>query len=224
MKRLLITASVICLCAVAGFAQNSNSSTVDPSAAPSTRTRTMAPPKPSPTPRTVTKPATAQPTPSSSPKPSGNESPSQAGPTAGVLAAFERIIEGVRKADVDLATGGYWNSSALVLFNYDGSVTKGWKQMRENRETSYPDVKENRLEIRDRNIVMLGRDGALVTCLWTQSRVFRGEPDTASGRMTLVFKRFGATWKAVHLHTSPDKPEPSRIPPSERVPGSTPKF
>jgi len=219
MKKLLVAVLVGCFCTVAAFAQNSNSSTVDP---PPTCSRTIVPPKPSPTPRVVTKAATPQATPSASPKPSANESTSQAGPTAGVLAAFERITEGVRKADVDLATGGYWNSSALVLFNYDGSVTKGWKQMRENRETSYPDVKENRLEIRDRNIVMLGRDGAVVTCLWTQSRVFRGEPDTASGRMTLVFKRFGATWKAVHLHTSPDKPDPSRVPPSERVPGTTP--
>jgi ketosteroid isomerase-like protein len=216
MNKFFVAVSVVCFFAVAAFAQNSNSSTVDSSATP-TRTRTIAPPKPSPTPRIVTKPATTPATPSASPKPDANESTSQAGPAAGVLAAFERIIEGVRKADVDLATGGYWNSAALVLFNYDGSVTKGWKQMRENRETSYPDVKENRLEIRERNIVMLGRDGALVTCLWTQSRVFRGEPDTASGRMTLVFKRFGTAWKAVHLHTSPDKPDPSRIPPSEQT-------
>lgn len=220
MKRLFVVVSVLFVCAGAVFAQNSNSSTTDPNMSPTTRERTVAPPRPTPTPKTATKTATAQPTPSTAPRRSTANATEQVGPTAGVLAAFERIIEGVRRADVDLATGGYWNSSALVLFNYDGSVTKGWKQMRENRETSYPSVQDNRLEIRDRNIVMLGRDGAVVTCLWTQSRVFRGEPDSASGRMTLVFKRFGTTWKAVHLHTSPDKPDPARVPPSEQT---TPK-
>jgi ketosteroid isomerase-like protein len=57
----------------------------------------------------------------------------------------------------------------------------------------------------------------VVTCLWTQSQTFKGQPDTASGRMTLVFKRVGAEWKAVHLHTSPDKPEAARVPASEQT-------
>lgn len=221
MKRILIIVALVGCSAGVAAGQNSNSSDIQPEAIrPPQRERTVAPPKPSPTPKIVTKSPTTQATPAASPRSPRTETTTQTGPTAGVLAAFEQIIEGVRKADVDLATGGYWNSSALVLFNYDGSVTKGWKQMRENRATSYPDITDNRLDVRDRNIVMLGRDGALVTCLWTQSRVFRGQPDTASGRMTLVFKRFGTTWKAVHLHTSPDKPDPARIPPSEQ---STPR-
>jgi len=34
--------------------------------------------------------------------------------------------------------------------------------------------------------------------------------------MTLVFKRVGTEWKAVHLHTSPDNPDATRIPASEK--------
>ena len=65
---------------------------------------------------------------------------------------------------------------------------------------------------------MLGRDGALVTCLWTQSQTYRGTPETASGRMTLVFRRMGTgAWKAIHLHTSPDAPDPARLMPSEQT-------
>jgi ketosteroid isomerase-like protein len=135
-----------------------------------------------------------------------------------VQAAFNRIIDGIKKANVDLVTEGYWNSPTLMLFNYNGSVTKGWEQMRKNRESSYPDIKDVKLEIRDKSILMLGRDGAVVTCLWTQTQTYKGAPDTASGRMTLVFKRVGTTWKAVHLHTSPDRADASRVPASEQTP------
>jgi hypothetical protein len=66
--------------------------------------------------------------------------------------------------------------------------------------------------------MMLGRDGAVVTCQWTQSQSYKDMPETATGRMTLVFKRVGTVWKAVHLHTSPDKQDPSRVLPSEQTP------
>ena len=78
-----------------------------------------------------------------------------------------------------------------------------------------------KLDIRDLSITMLGRDGAVVSCLWTQSQTFKGTPETATGRMTLVFKRAGKDWKAIHLHTSPDRPDPSRVLPSEQVPAAT---
>ena len=65
-------------------------------------------------------------------------------------------------------------------------------------------------------VTMLGRDGAIVTCLWTQSQNYKGTPESVTGRMTLVFKRVGAAWKAIHLHSSPDNPNPAVIPPSEK--------
>ena len=116
---------------------------------------------------------------------------------------------------------GYWNSPQLVLFNYNDSVTKGWDQLKKNRESSFPQSKDVKLDIRDRHVTMLGRDGAVVSCVWTQSQIFNEKPDTASGRMTLVFKRVGLEWKAVHLHTSPDRPDPSRVPQSEQSPPET---
>jgi ketosteroid isomerase-like protein len=133
-----------------------------------------------------------------------------------VVAAFNALLDGIRKADVKAVSNVYWNSPRLTLFNNNGSVTKGWEQMRRNRESSYKDVKDVKLTCRDVSITMLGRDGAVATCLWTQSQTFRGEPETATGRMTLVFRRVGKDWKAIHLHTSPDRPEPSRIAPSEQ--------
>ena len=207
LKRFLVIASVVFLSAMSALAQNSNSSTT------TTRTRTVEP-KASPAPKSANTQGSSANANAQQPKTSSTAP----APSTGVLAAFDRIIEGIKRANVDMVTSGYWNSSALVLFNYNGSVTKGWDQMRKNREASYPDIKDVKLELRDRHVVMLGRDGAVVSCLWTQTQTYKGAPDTASGRMTLVFKRVGTEWKAVHLHTSPDKPDGSRVPASEQTP------
>jgi ketosteroid isomerase-like protein len=134
-----------------------------------------------------------------------------------VLASFNKLLAGIRKADLKSVTDVYWNSPRLNLFNYNGTVTKGWEQMRKNRESSYPEIKDVKLEVRDVNVTILGRDGALVTCLWTQSQNYKGTPETASGRMTLVFRRVGTAWKAIHLHSSPDQPNPAVIPASEQI-------
>jgi ketosteroid isomerase-like protein len=206
LKRFLVIVLVVFASAMLAFAQNSNSSTT------TTRTRTVEP-KPSPTPKSTGK---STGTGAASQRPKASSTP--VAPSTGVLAAFDKIIEGIRRSNVDMYTSGYWNSANLVLFNYNGTVTKGWDQLRKNRESSFPETKDVKLDIRDKHVQMLGRDGAVVTCLWIQSQTFKGQPDTASGRMTLVLKRVGADWKAVHLHTSPDKPDVSRVPASEQSP------
>jgi ketosteroid isomerase-like protein len=152
------------------------------------------------------------------PKISGSETPG----SQSVIAAFNALLNGIRHADAKAVANVYLNSPRLILFNNNGTVTRGWEQMRKNRESSYADVKDVKLEVRDVSITMLGRDGAVVTCLWTQSQTYKGTPETATGRMTLVFKRVGKDWKAIHLHTSADKPEPARVLPSEQVPATTP--
>jgi ketosteroid isomerase-like protein len=209
MKRFLVAASVLLACAIFVIAQNTNTNSS------SSRGRTVAP-KPTPTPRTVTKSADA--TASPSPTMGGGSTTSAVGPSTAVLAAFDKIVDGIRRANVNLYTSGYWNSPALILFNYNGTITRGWDQLKKNRESSFPQSKDVKLDIRDRHVTMLGRDGAVVMCLWTQTQTFNGQPDSASGRMTLVFKRVGTEWKAVHLHTSPDKPDPTRVPQSEQSP------
>ena len=208
MKRSIVAVSILLASIAFAIAQNTNSNSS------SSRGRTVAP-KPSPTPRTN---RSADPTASPSPTTGGGRTTPTVGPSAAVLSAFDKIVDGIRRSNVDLYTSGYWNSSALILFNYNGTVTKGWDQLKKNRESSFPQSKDVKLDIRDRHVTMLGRDGAVVTCLWTQTQTFNGTPDSASGRMTLVFKRVGTDWKAVHLHTSPDKPDPSRVPQSETSP------
>ena len=198
MVKILIVIVLACG-VVAG--QNTNSS------APTERQRTTtSPTNRSKPPATETQKAPpAQKPPSTTP--SGAE---------GVLAAFNSLLDGIRHADVNEVMNVYWNSTQLNLFNYNGTVTKGWQQVRKNRESSYPEIKDVKLEVRDVSVTMLGRDGATVTCLWTQTQNYKGTPESVSGRMTLVFKRVGTAWKAIHLHSSPDNPNPAVIPPSEK--------
>jgi ketosteroid isomerase-like protein len=178
--------------------------------------------KPAPSPTPATRPrATSTPT----PKPAATKPATTAAPPSdseAVLAAFNKLLDGIRHANVNEVTSVYWNSPRLNLFNYNGSVTKGWEQMRKNRESSYPEIKDVKLDVHDVNVTMLGRDAALVTCVWTQSQNYKGTPETASGRMTLVFRKLGTAWKAIHLHSSTDKPNPASIPPSEQVPATPP--
>lgn len=214
MKRATISIALVLTLSTLALAQNANTSPTPTKVRP--RTTTKATPSQTPKPATTAK-STATPS-ATKPKPALTTDDS-------VQSAFNKIIDGIKRANVNLVTSGYLNSPRLVLFNYNGTVTKGWEQMRKNRESSYPDIKDVKLDVRDLHVEMLGRDGAVVTCLWTQTQTYKGVPDTASGRMTLVFKRVGTEWKAVHLHTSPDKPDPGRIPASEQTPtpAATPK-
>ena len=118
MKRL-VAGLIILVSAVFAAAQNNNSS--------SERART-AEPKPAATPKTVTKSSTAEP--SSSPQAKKSSTTPAAAPSTAVLAAFDKIVEGIKKANVDLYMSGYDNASTLVLFNYNGTVTKGWEQVK----------------------------------------------------------------------------------------------
>ncbi|HLO00370.1 MAG TPA: nuclear transport factor 2 family protein [Pyrinomonadaceae bacterium] len=218
--RLLITA-VIIFTAISGvLAQNANSSqTVRPrmTASPANTSKAADSQKST----DVQQPTTTQPAArrtEAKPKVAAIEAPG----SQSVVAAFNSLINGIRHADVKAVTNVYLNSPRLILFNSNGTVTKGWEQMRLNRESSYPELKDVKLDVRDLSITMLGRDGAVVSCLWTQSQIYKGTPETATGRMTLVFKRVGKDWKAIHLHTSPDKPDPSRVLPSEQTPAATP--
>ena len=186
MIKILNLAFITALTCGVVVAQNTNSSTPNPQRPRTTNTNQSKPP--------ATTPPGAE----------------------GVLAAFNALLDGIRHADVNEVMSVYWNSSQLNLFNYNGTVTKGWQQVRKNRESSYPEIKDVKLEVRDVSVTLLGRDGAIVTCLWTQSQNYKGTPETVSGRMTLAFRRVGTAWKAIHLHSSPDNPNPAVVPPSER--------
>jgi ketosteroid isomerase-like protein len=204
---LKVFALLVLTCGVV-VAQNSNSSTTTQRPRSTNTNKSQKP---------AEAPAKTAPAKTAPPKPTSQEPGSE-----GVLAAFNTLLDGIRHASVDEVMSSYWNNPRLSLFNYNGSVTKGWEQVRKNRASSYPEIKNVKLEVRDVSVTMLGPTGAVVTCQWTQSQDYKGAPETAAGRMTLVFKRVGNAWKAIHLHSSPEAPNPAVIPPSEQRPSPSP--
>ncbi|MEO6392983.1 MAG: DUF4440 domain-containing protein, partial [Pyrinomonadaceae bacterium] len=195
-KQIFIVVLAALALAGTAWAQSGSDRTIKPPTMP----KTSATPKPSPTPAAKTTPSKA------TPKPSGETA---------VRAAFDRLVEGIRAADVEKVAGVYWNSPKLTIYNYNGTVTRGWEQMHTNRANSYPNLKDVSLEVRDVRIEMLGTDGAVLMYFWTQGQTSRGVPDSSTGRTTLVFRKIGTAWKVIHTHASPDNPDPSRIPPPE---------
>lgn len=147
----------------------------------------------------------------------GQKSKTKVDPTKEIRAVFDRLIEGIKQSDAEKVMSVYVNNEDILFFNNNGSVTRGWTQMKSNRESAYKNAANVSLETTGVRIEMLGTTGAYLTCKWKQSQEYNGKLETASGRMTLVFKKIGKDWKVVHLHTSPDNPDPNRpVLPSER--------
>jgi ketosteroid isomerase-like protein len=201
---MLILAIFLLTLAIPAFAQREP---IKPPTGPAPKGGPAPTPKPSPTPVPPPKPVTERP---AAPK----AAPMSAGETA-VRAAFDRLVEGIKAADVNKVMGTYWNSPRLTIYNYNGTVTRGWDQVNTNRQSSYPNLKDVVLEVRDVRVEMLGTDGAVLMYYWTQSQTSRGVSDTSTGRTTLVWRKIGTAWKIVHTHASPDNPDPSRLPPPE---------
>jgi ketosteroid isomerase-like protein len=232
-KKLFIAAALALSFTVAAFAQNTNSAPQTPARRPAAR-RPAPLPTPSPTPlggAQKVMPGTVEPEDAIDPPATRTRraGATQTGAAAAgatpaeraVRATFDTLLNGIRKSDVEMVMSVYWNSPQLVIFNNNGTVTRTWEQVRSNRASSYPDAKNVQLDVRDVRVQMLGAGGAVVTCLWTQSQEFRGTPESAAGRLTVVFRLINNGWKIVHTHTSPSAPDPSRLLPSEQtVPAS----
>lgn len=139
-------------------------------------------------------------------------------PSKGVRDAFDRLVEGIKQVDVAKLMSVYEKSDRTLFFNNNGSVTMGWTQMKENRDSSFAKTKNVALETTGVRVEMLSPTSAYVSFKWKQQQEYDGKLETASGRTTLIFKKIGKEWKAVHLHTSPDNPGLTRpVLDSERI-------
>src|SRR4051794_21222722 len=131
-------------------------------------------------------------------------------PAAGVHEAFDRLIEGIKQVDAGKVMSLYAKGGDLLVFNNNGTATKGWDNVNDSTRQVYAKLSNVAIEITGLNIRMLGKTGAYVTCKWKQSQENEGKLETSSGRMTLVYELIGTDWKIVHRHTSPDKPDATR--------------
>ena len=140
-------------------------------------------------------------------------------PTKGVREAFDRLVEGIKQVDVDKVMDAYEKSDRLMIFNNNGTATQGWEEIKRVNEQIYAKLANVTLEITGLRVDMLGPKTAYVTCKWKQTQENSGKLESASGRMTLVYRQIGKDWKVIHRHTSPDRPDATRpLFPSERQP------
>jgi uncharacterized protein (TIGR02246 family) len=211
-KSFFAVSLVAALCHVT-LAQNANTSATPE--ATMGRRRTTSTGRTSATPATTQQPAAPHTTPQ--PTPRGAPSTAEAAEVRAVREAFDSLVDGIRRADAEAVMSLYWNSPQLVVFNNNGTVTKTWEQARSNRESLYEKISDVKLDVRDVRVKTLGPSAALVTCLWDQSQTAEGQPEHATGRLSIIYQKIGTAWKIVHTHTSPDRPNPSNLLPSERT-------
>jgi ketosteroid isomerase-like protein len=139
-------------------------------------------------------------------------------PAKDVRAAFDRLVEGIKEANAEKVMSVYENTDRTLFFNYNGTATIGWQNMMDNRKSSYADRTNVNLEPTGVRVEILSPTSAYVSCKWKQTQEYKGELESSTGRMTLIFKKIGKDWKVVHLHTSPDAaPDKIVIPPSEKI-------
>jgi uncharacterized protein (TIGR02246 family) len=213
IKNLFLGATLLAALSTGAVAQNANTG-----AAPAaSRQRTTATPAPTPAtqPAQEAAPDAAR---RATPRTGARATPADAAQARAVREAFDSLVDGIRRADAEAVAALYWNSPQLLVFNNNGTVTRSWEQARSNRESLYAKVSDVKLDVRDVRVKTLGPSAAVVTCLWEQSQTAEGQPERATGRLTIVYQKVGAAWKIVHTHTSPDKPNPSNLLPSERTP------
>ena len=103
MTKTFFSCLVLLVLSTVVLAQNSNSSTT--TARPRTAANSNAQAKPSP-----------KPSPKPSATPAGAKAPASAATSETVQSAFNKIIDGIRKSNVDLVMGGYLNTGTLNDF------------------------------------------------------------------------------------------------------------
>jgi ketosteroid isomerase-like protein len=198
LKRLFFAVVIGLTLVSSAWAQSTETPTQDEatSAAPPRARRTKPAPRATPTPTPAAK---AQDT----AKPKATPAKTQAADEKSVRDTFAELVKSIEATDADAVDKIYWNSPQLLMFNRNGTITRGWEQMHANRVATYATVSEVKLTTRNVNVQMMGRDGAVLSCLWSQSQKNDGRLEAANGRMTLVFRRIKNEWKIIHLHTSP---------------------
>lgn len=134
-----------------------------------------------------------------------------------VKTTFDRLVEGINQVDAEKVMSVYHKNPRTLFFNYNGSATIGWENMNSNRKSSYANRSNVNLEITGLRVEILSPTSAYVSCKWKQTQEYKKQLEQSTGRMTLIFKKFGKDWKVLHLHTSPDSfPSEVVIPPSEK--------
>ena len=120
---------------------------------------------------------------------------------AGIRDAVSGVLIAQQKAwnegNIEEFMAGYWHSEDLT-FASEGTVNSGWEAVLKRYKTKYTPESMGELTFSDLEITPLSPDAAYVIGTWA----LKLEPDNPDGKFTLIFRKFGESWKIVHDHTS----------------------
>ena len=115
-----------------------------------------------------------------------------------VLQVLEEQRQAWNRGDIEEYMQGYWQSDSLLFVGKSGPPY-GWKATLDNYKKSYPGRKAmGTLIFEIREVRILDSSNAFVLGKWHLKR----EKDEPQGYFTLLFKKFGDSWKVVVDHTS----------------------
>lgn len=131
--------------------------------------------------------------------------------TSGILAAqpltreqtdfFTRQMMDQQKnwnlGDIDGYMSYYWGSDSLMFFS-QGTVKKGWQNIRDGYETKYPDAAAmGVLEYNKLTFYMIDKKTLFCTGTWKIDR----SKETLRGTFTLIWKKIKGRWVITMDHT-----------------------
>jgi uncharacterized protein (TIGR02246 family) len=122
-----------------------------------------------------------------------------------IRAVLDAQVTAWNKGDLDGFMAGYWNDEALTFIS-GGDITSGWKKTKERYVKRYQaDGKEmGKLTFSELHVETLSPNAAMMRGKFELA--FEMEKDDkkkkASGRFTLILRKFPDGWKITHDHTS----------------------
>ena len=116
-----------------------------------------------------------------------------------VRAVLDTQVASWNRGDLDGFMQTYWHSPELT-FNSGTNQTTGWDATFERYKKRYQsEGKEmGTLRLDELNVLMLGRDAALVRGRWRLTL----RESSPGGLFTLILRRFPEGWRIIHDHTS----------------------
>ncbi len=124
--------------------------------------------------------------------------------TRAVKLVLENYKISINQADTAFA-GTFWLTTSQSHFIHPRGHEKGWEEIKSGIYEMFGSRFETRdLKSYDETIQVFG-DMAVVVFYWIFDATFAGEnptPMQTRGRETMVLKKFGKSWKIVHIHYS----------------------
>jgi ketosteroid isomerase-like protein len=123
-------------------------------------------------------------------------------PQTQIRALLDAQAAAWNRGDIGGFMQGYWKSSQTTFVG-SGGIERGWQALLDRYRRAYPGrAAMGTLTFSGLEIIMLGRDSALIVGHWQLVRAH----DRPGGIFTLVARKFPEGWRIIHDHTSLIKP------------------